>query len=192
VSARGWSPGQSGPADCRRKVAAPVRTADRPALAARRKPTARLTPATLRLREAAIQRTLMFRWRESSGSGSEERPVSGGFSLRRLPGPRIRRCYLEFDRGSLPDKTRAGQFRDRSGSDQGNHDVDVAPKQAGQPAANSCSGLVPLPAVPGVESLMSRRPSELRDAPPSRPPSCGLWRCTALFRSFRLSWWIPC
>src|ERR1019366_10335385 len=42
-------------------------------------------------------------------------------------------------------------------------------KQADQPAANSCSGLVPLPAAPGDESLMSRRPSEVRDAP-SRPP----------------------
>jgi hypothetical protein len=30
--------------------------------------------------------------------------------------------------------------------------------------------LVPLPAVPGVESLMSRWPSELRDTPCSRPP----------------------
>src|SRR5262245_20060178 len=42
-------------------------------------------------------------------------------------------------------------------------------KQADQPAANNCSGLVPLPDVPGVESLTSRRPSEVRDAP-SRPP----------------------
>src|SRR5258708_3632663 len=43
-------------------------------------------------------------------------------------------------------------------------------KQADQPAANSCSGLVPMRAEPGVESLMSRRPSELREAPFSRPP----------------------
>src|SRR6185295_2598872 len=42
-------------------------------------------------------------------------------------------------------------------------------KQADQPAANSCSGLVPLPLVPGVDSFTSRRPSEVRDAP-SRPP----------------------
>src|SRR5262245_56170465 len=42
-------------------------------------------------------------------------------------------------------------------------------KQADQPAANSCSGLVPVVALPGVESFSSRRPSELRDAP-SRPP----------------------
>src|SRR6266850_2254993 len=46
----------------------------------------------------------------------------------------------------------------------------IAPmKQADQPAANSCSGLVPLPGVPGDESLISKRPSELRDAP-FRPP----------------------
>src|ERR1700680_2131847 len=43
-------------------------------------------------------------------------------------------------------------------------------KQADQPAANSCSGLVPMRAEPGAESLMSRRPSELREAPFSRPP----------------------
>src|SRR5260370_16399063 len=43
-------------------------------------------------------------------------------------------------------------------------------KQADQPAANSCSGLVPMRAEPGVESLMSSRPSELREAPFSRPP----------------------
>src|ERR1700694_296477 len=41
---------------------------------------------------------------------------------------------------------------------------------ADQAAATSCSGLVPIRAEPGVESLMSRRPSELREAPYSRPP----------------------
>src|SRR3954471_14848285 len=47
----------------------------------------------------------------------------------------------------------------------------IAPsKQADQPAANSCSGLVPLPVVPGADSLMSRCPSELRETPRSRPP----------------------
>jgi hypothetical protein len=47
----------------------------------------------------------------------------------------------------------------------------IAPsKQADQPAANSCSGLVPVPDVPGVDNLMSRWPSELRDTPCSRPP----------------------
>src|SRR5260370_36576234 len=43
-------------------------------------------------------------------------------------------------------------------------------KQADQPAVNSCSGLVPMRAEPGSESLTSRRPSELRDTPFSRPP----------------------
>ena len=58
---------------------------------------------------------------------------------------------------------------------------------ADQAAAKSCSGLAPIRAEPGVESLMSRRPSELREAPCSRPPvvmvlavwrtfACGSWR----------------
>src|SRR5438046_222527 len=38
-------------------------------------------------------------------------------------------------------------------------------KHADQPAANSCSGLVPVPGLPGRDSLTSRRPSELRDMP---------------------------
>ena len=38
-------------------------------------------------------------------------------------------------------------------------------KHADQPAAKSCSGLVPVPGLPGRESLTSRRPSELRDTP---------------------------
>src|SRR4030088_3450085 len=42
-------------------------------------------------------------------------------------------------------------------------------KQADQPAANICSGFVPTRVDPGAESLTSKRPSELRDAP-SRPP----------------------
>src|ERR1700722_2636911 len=42
-------------------------------------------------------------------------------------------------------------------------------KQADQPAAKSCSGLVPVPGPPGRDSLTSRRPSELRDTP-MRPP----------------------
>src|ERR1700731_3273618 len=46
----------------------------------------------------------------------------------------------------------------------------IAPsKQADHPAANSCSGFVPAPGAPGIESLMSSRRSELRDVP-SRPP----------------------
>src|ERR1700722_6624723 len=43
-------------------------------------------------------------------------------------------------------------------------------KEADQPAANSCSGLVPMRAEPGVESLTSSRPSRLREAPFSRSP----------------------
>jgi hypothetical protein len=43
-------------------------------------------------------------------------------------------------------------------------------KDADQATANSCSGLVPMRADPGVESLTSSRPSELRERPFSRPP----------------------
>src|SRR5258706_571216 len=42
-------------------------------------------------------------------------------------------------------------------------------KHADQPAAIRCSGLVPVPGLPGRDSLTSRRPSELRDMP-ARPP----------------------
>src|SRR5580704_9950673 len=42
-------------------------------------------------------------------------------------------------------------------------------KHADQPAAKSCSGLVPVPWLPGRDSRTSRRPSELRDMP-ARPP----------------------
>src|SRR5882757_2552186 len=57
----------------------------------------------------------------------------------------------------------------------------IAPrKQADQPAANNCSGLVPPPVVPGDESLMSKRPSELRDSP-FRPPL--LW-ALAVYSTF--------
>src|ERR1700741_4411429 len=42
-------------------------------------------------------------------------------------------------------------------------------KHADQPAAKSCSGLVPVPGLPGRDSLTSRRPSELRDMP-AHPP----------------------
>src|SRR6476469_9712109 len=42
-------------------------------------------------------------------------------------------------------------------------------KHADQPAAKSCSGLVPVPGLPGRDSPTSRRPSELRDMP-ARPP----------------------
>src|ERR1700719_1389307 len=43
-------------------------------------------------------------------------------------------------------------------------------KEADQAAANSCSGLVQIRAEPAAESRMSSRPSELREAPLSRPP----------------------
>src|ERR1700722_9099148 len=43
-------------------------------------------------------------------------------------------------------------------------------KHADQPAANNCSGLVPMRSEPGIDSLTSSRPSELRDWPFSRPP----------------------
>src|ERR1700730_276238 len=42
-------------------------------------------------------------------------------------------------------------------------------KHADQPAAKSCSGLVPVPGLPGRDSLTSRWPSELR-GPAARPP----------------------
>src|SRR5262245_53429436 len=60
-------------------------------------------------------------------------------------------------------------------------------KHADQPAANSCSGLVPIRAEPGVESLMSRQPSELREAPFSRPPV--VW-VLAVCRIFAI--WLIC
>ncbi|MNT77499.1 hypothetical protein D3C72_2166210 [compost metagenome] len=49
----------------------------------------------------------------------------------------------------------------------------IAPiKQADQPAANNCSGFVPGPVDPGVESLISNLPSELRDSPVLPPVVC--------------------
>src|SRR5258708_36451833 len=58
-------------------------------------------------------------------------------------------------------------------------------KQADQPAANSCSGLVPMRAEPGVESLTSRTPSELRETPLLRPPV--VW-VLAVYRT--LTFWL--
>jgi hypothetical protein len=49
-------------------------------------------------------------------------------------------------------------------------DSSAPSKQAGQPAANNGVELVPILPVRGVESLISRLPSELRDTPCSRPP----------------------
>src|SRR5882724_9394422 len=43
-------------------------------------------------------------------------------------------------------------------------------KQADQPAANNCSGFVPVPGTPGAEKLTSKRPSSLSETPPRRPP----------------------
>src|SRR5580698_10095277 len=61
----------------------------------------------------------------------------------------------------------------------------IAPsKHADQPAANNCSGLVPEPVVPGVECLISRRPSSLLEVPPFRPPE--VWTL-AVYNTF-LSW----
>src|SRR6202049_4610593 len=58
-------------------------------------------------------------------------------------------------------------------------------KHADQPAAKSCSGLVPVPGLPGRDSLTSRRPSELRDMP-LRPPV--VW-AFAVYSTFS-SWFI--
>src|SRR5476649_1306268 len=61
-------------------------------------------------------------------------------------------------------------------------------KQADQPAANSCSGLVPMRVAPGSESWTSRWPSELRDAPFSRPPV--VW-VLAVYMTFPVSLMVP-
>src|SRR5882762_8992138 len=53
-------------------------------------------------------------------------------------------------------------------------------KHADQPAAKSCSGLVPVPGLPGRDNLTSRRPSELRDTP-ARPP---VERAFAVYSTF--------
>jgi len=58
-------------------------------------------------------------------------------------------------------------------------------KQADQPAANNCSGLVPVPGTPGAEKLTSKRPSSLRATPPRRPPE--VW-VLAVYRTFMSSW----
>src|ERR1700738_116573 len=61
-------------------------------------------------------------------------------------------------------------------------------KQADQPAANHCSGLVPVPGTPGAENLTSKRPSSLRETPPRRPPE--VW-VLAVYRTFMSSWVEP-
>ena len=55
-------------------------------------------------------------------------------------------------------------------------------KHADQPAAKSCSGLVPVPGLPGRDSLTSRRPSELRDMP-VRPPAVWAFAVSSTFSS---------
>src|SRR5580658_7337945 len=57
-------------------------------------------------------------------------------------------------------------------------------KHADQPAANNCSGLLPLPGLPGAESLTSRLPSEVRDAPPSRLDCIDIWRNSHVIRTW--------
>src|SRR5712672_2975486 len=52
-------------------------------------------------------------------------------------------------------------------------------KQADQPAANNCSGLVPVPGTPGAENLTSKRPSSLRRRRRADRPKYPSWRCTA-------------
>src|SRR6266481_2945134 len=59
-------------------------------------------------------------------------------------------------------------------------------KHADQPAAKSCSGLVPLPGLPGRDSVTSRRPSELRDMP-ARPPVVWTFAVYSTFSSWFIS-----
>src|ERR1700748_3899769 len=61
-------------------------------------------------------------------------------------------------------------------------------KQADQPAANNCSGLVPVPGTTGDENLTSKRPSSLRETPPRRPPE--VW-VLAVYCTFLSSWVEP-
>jgi hypothetical protein len=60
-------------------------------------------------------------------------------------------------------------------------------KHVDQPAANSCSGLVPPPGPPRKEIFTSSRPSSVREDPPSRPPWCELWRCKGSSRGSSFS-----
>src|SRR5712675_982234 len=61
-------------------------------------------------------------------------------------------------------------------------------KQADQPAANNCSGFVPVPGTMGDENLTSKRPSSLRETPPRRPPE--VW-VLAVYCTFMTSWVEP-
>src|SRR5262249_16449540 len=57
-------------------------------------------------------------------------------------------------------------------------------KQADQAAANRCSELVPMRFESGTASLTSKRPSELREMPCSRPP---VVRVLAVYTTFEIS-----
>src|SRR6266850_1609986 len=86
---------------------------------------------------------------------------------RPIPGSRTLRRALRKYSPPLPHKSTSASTAASAGRLVLNFAAarPIAPmKQADQPAANSCSGLVPLPGVPGDESLISRRPSELLDA----------------------------
>src|ERR1700749_4254681 len=61
-------------------------------------------------------------------------------------------------------------------------------KQVDQPAANNCSGLVPVPGTTGDENLTSKRPSSRRETPPRRPPE--VW-VLAVYGTFMTSWFEP-
>ena len=100
----------------------------------------------------------------STSSFAELRSRPGSLTWSRVlrkwpPSPRFRST-------SAPMPTLAGRaiFLSRAAS------AIACAKEADQPAANSCSGLVPMRAELGVESLMSSRPSALREAPLSRSP----------------------
>jgi hypothetical protein len=56
-------------------------------------------------------------------------------------------------------------------------------KHADQPAAYSCSGLVPMRGEPGVENLISRRPSDSATHRFRARRLCGFWRYIRPFRS---------
>src|SRR5882724_6340960 len=65
-------------------------------------------------------------------------------------------------------------------------------KQADQPTANNCSGLVPVPEDPGTESLTSKWPSEVRHDPPSRPPVVWAWAVWRTFSIGVMAWVMAC
>src|ERR1700694_490191 len=103
VSARSWNSVRCGPGDCRRTVAAPVKTADRPALVARRRRKAGLTPPALR-RHETVPRT-MRSGRRYSSDASRQNDQSAEGERKRLHA-RIEKLDLELsisDGLLLPD-----------------------------------------------------------------------------------------